>query len=102
MVAQADLEKKVARLKDRIQKAGEGGERPLPPDRLRRFRRRLKRTQRKLAAKAVQAARTQQQAKTAEAAKSPAEEQPAEAKAAPEEQSPAETSAEEAPAEETS
>ena len=34
MVTQTDLEKRVNRLKDRIQKAGEGGERPLPPDRV--------------------------------------------------------------------
>lgn len=73
MVTQEDLAKRVSRLKKRIQRAGEEGEGPLPPDGIRRFRKRLKRTQRKLAARA---ARAEKQMKAA-----PAQEKPAEAKA---------------------
>jgi hypothetical protein len=91
MVTQTDLEKRVDRLRDRIQKAGEGGERPLPSDRIRRFRKRLKRTQRKLKARAVQAEKL--------AKRSPAKEQPPETEAAaetaPEEQAAQETMPEE-------
>ena len=77
MVAKADLEKRVARIRDRIQKADENGERPLPPDAVRRFRKRLKRTQRKLTGIKAMA---EKQAKSA-AAKKPAEGKAAEAKA---------------------
>jgi len=91
MVTQADLEKRVDRLSVRIQKAGEDGERPLPPDGIRRFRKRLKRTQRKLAARAEKA---EKQAKS-----TPVEEKAPEAEAAeekaPEEQAPEETAAKE-------
>lgn len=76
MVTQADLEKRAARLRDRIQKAGEDGDRPLPPDGIRRFRKRLKRVRRKISARAE---------KLAKLAKStPAEENPPEVKAAEE------------------
>jgi hypothetical protein len=96
MSAKADLEKRVEKLKDRIQKAGEDGERPLPPDKVRTFRKRLKRTQRKIAkgmAKEEKAAK----AKPAEA--KPADQKPAEATAT--EEKPAdEKPAEESPAEE--
>jgi len=81
MVKKADLEKRVKRLRNRIHKAGEGGERPLPPDGIRRFRKRLKRTQRKLAARAVAA---EKQAKSAPAEEKPAGEKAAEEKAAEE------------------
>jgi hypothetical protein len=62
MVTQADLEARVNRLKERIRKAGEGGDRPLPPEGIRRFRKRLKRTKRKLAERT---ARAEKQAKSA-------------------------------------
>lgn len=75
MSAKADLEKRVERLKDRIQKAGEEGERPLPPERIRTFRKRLKRTQRKLAKGVAKEERGSKEAK-------PAEEKPTEAKGA--------------------
>ena len=87
MVTQADLEKRVNRLKDRIQKARGGDERPLPPDGIRRIRKRLKRTQRKLAAKTARAEK--------QAASAPPEEKQAEEKA-PEEKGTEEKTAEEA------
>lgn len=79
MVTQADLEKRADRLRDRIQKAGEGGDRPLPPDGIRRFRKRLKRTQRKLSLRAKKAEKHAKQAKS-----TPSEEKPPEGKAAAE------------------
>jgi hypothetical protein len=91
MVTQEKLEKRAGRLRDRIQKAGEGGERPLPPDGIRRFRKRLKRTQRKLATRAAQA---EKQAKSAPAEEKPAAEEAAEEKA-PETQAAEETAPEE-------
>jgi hypothetical protein len=92
MTAKADLERRVERLKDRIQKAGEDSERPLSPDRVRVFRKRLKRTQRKLAKDAAVEAKkavkeTPAEVKSVEA--KPAEAKPAEAK--PAEEEPAET-----------
>jgi len=93
MVTQADLEKRADRLKGRIQKACEGGDRPLPPDGIRRFRKRLKRTQRKLAARAEKAEKLAKQAKS-----TPTEEKPPEVKAveekAPQEQAAKETAVE--------
>ncbi len=86
MTAKADLEKRVERLKDRIQKAGEDSERPLPPERVRVFRKRLKRTQRKLAKSAAREAKAVKE--TPGGSKS-AEVKPAEAKPAGE--APAET-----------
>jgi hypothetical protein len=88
MVTQADLEKRTERLKDRIQKAGEGGDRPLPQDGIRRFHKRLKRTQRKLALRAAKAEKQAKQVKI-----TPAEDKPA-AEKAPEAQAPEETAAE--------
>ncbi len=79
MIEKADLEKRIVRLRDRIQKAGETGERPLPPDAVRRFRKRLKRTQRKLAGVKAMA---EKQAKSAPAEKKPAEGKAAEGQAA--------------------
>ena len=62
MAAKANLDKRIERLRDRIRKAGEASERPLPPDGIRRFRKRLKRTQRKLAKRS---AREEKAAKSA-------------------------------------
>ncbi len=90
MVTQEDLKKRADRLRDRIQKAGEDGDRPLPPDGIRRFRKRLKRTQRKLS---VRAEKAEKHAKSA-----PAEEKPAVEKAA-EEKPPEVQAAEETPQE---
>jgi len=73
MTAKPDLEKRIERLKDRIQKADEDSERPLPPDKVRTFRKRLKRTQRKLA-KGM--AREEKTAKPSPAETTPAEEKP--------------------------
>jgi hypothetical protein len=96
MSAKADLEKRVEKLKDRIQKAGEEGERPLPPDKVRTFRKRLKRTQRKLA-KGI--AREEKASKAKPAAAKPAE--PKGTEKEPTEEKPAEESpAEKTPTEE--
>ena len=93
MITQADLEKRTERLKDRIQKAGEGGDRPLPPDGIRRFHKRLKRTQRKLALRAAKAEKLAKQVKSAPAEEKPAVEKAAEEKA-PEAQAAEETAQE--------
>jgi hypothetical protein len=107
MTAKPDLEKRIDRLKDRIQKADEDSERPLPPDKVRTFRKRLKRTQRKLA-KGM--AREEKAAKPSPAETKPAEEKPKEEKAsketpseqtAPEETAPEETAPEETSSEQT-
>ncbi len=91
MVTQAVLEKRANRLKDRIRKAGEEGDRSLPPDGIRRFRKRLKRTQRKLAARAAKAEKLAKSAPSEEkkAGEKAAEEKGTEEKAA-EEQPPVE------------
>jgi len=111
MVTHADLEKRVDRLRDRIQKAGEGGDRPLPLDGIRRFRKRLKRTQRKLSVRAEKAEKHAKPVKSAPAEEKPvaekaAEEKAPEAQAAPETtqeaQAPEETAAEEEAAKEGS
>ena len=81
MVTQADLEKRTDRLRDRIRKAGEDGDRPLPPDGIRRFRKRLKRTQRKLS---VRAEKAEKHAKSAPAVEKAAGEKPPEVQAAEE------------------
>jgi len=99
MVTHADLEKRVDRLRDRIQKAGEGGDRPLPLDGIRRFRKRLKRTQRKLSVRAEKAEKHAKPVKSAPAEEKPVAEKAAEEKA-PEVQAPEETAPEEAAAEE--
>ena len=51
MVAKEDLERQIKKLKDRLQKGAENSETSLAPDKIRLFRKRLKRTQRKLAKK---------------------------------------------------
>ena len=93
MVTQANLEKRADRLKDRIQKAGEGGDRPLPPDGIRRFRKRLKRAQRKLSVRAEKAEKHAKQVKSAPAEEKPVVEKAAEEKA-PEVQAAEETTQE--------
>jgi hypothetical protein len=84
MVTKENLEKRADRLRDRIQKAGEGGDKPLPPDGVRRFRKRLKRTQRKLAVRAAKEQKNAKQEKSAAEEEKPAEEKAAEAQAAEE------------------
>jgi hypothetical protein len=107
MTAKPDLEKRIERLKDRIHKADEDSERPLPPDKVRTFRKRLKRSQRKLA-KGM--AREEKTAKPSPAETKPAEEKPeketapvetASKETAPEETAPEETAPEETAPEET-
>jgi hypothetical protein len=100
MVTQADLEKRADRLRDRIQKAGEGGDRPLPPDGIRRFRKRLKHTQRKLSVRAKKAEKHAKQAKSAPAEEKPIAEKAAEEKA-PQAQAAEETTQEAQAPEET-
>ena len=100
MITQADLEKRAGRLKDRIQKAREGGDRPLPPDGIRRFRKRLKRTQRKLSVRAEKAEKHAKPVKSAPAEEKPVAEKAAEEKA-PEAQAPEETAPEAQATEET-
>jgi len=73
MGTKANLDRRIESLRDRIRKAGEAPERPLPPDGIRRFRKRLKRVQRKLAKRS---AREEKAAKTA-----PAEQERSEPKA---------------------
>ena len=102
MVTQEKLEKRAERLRDRIQKAGEGGERPLPPDGVRRFRKRLKRTQRKLVARAAKAEKLAKKAKRASAEEKPAPAEAAEEKPPEEQQAAEETAAEEKAPEEAS
>jgi hypothetical protein len=97
MTAKPELEKRIERLKNRIQKVDEDSERPLPPDKVRTFRKRLKRTQRKLA-KGL--AREEKAAKPSPADTKPAEEKPEEPKASPETAS-EETASEETASEET-
>jgi len=77
MTAKADLEKRIKSLKDRVRKADDSSEGALPPDKIRLFRKRLKRTQRKLARAKGKA---QEAAKKAPAEPKPAEVKPPEAK----------------------